>query len=79
MAAGIAGAPQADPIGVDLGPALQVGDGAAPVRDLPPGVDVLPGKAVAGAEVAVVVQQDGEARLGEGPREGLQAVVPDPA
>ncbi|GAA3352881.1 hypothetical protein GCM10017744_003760 [Streptomyces antimycoticus] len=65
MSTGIAGAPQADPVGVDFGTRFQIGDGAPPVLDLPPGVDVLARGAVAGTEGAVVVDQSDETGLGE--------------
>ena len=46
-----------DPGGVDLGQGGGVRDGVAVVADLCPRVDLLPRFAVAGAEVAVVVDQ----------------------
>ena len=50
----IAQAPDADAVGVDLGPGLGIGDGVAVVAHLRPGVGLLPRLAVAGAEASVV-------------------------
>jgi hypothetical protein len=75
VAAGVAGAPQADPSGVDLRPALQEGDRSAPVGDLLPRVDVLARRAAAGAERPVVVHQHHEAIRGEGFGKALQSML----
>jgi hypothetical protein len=78
VAARVAATPQADPLRVDLGPGLQKGDGASPVGDLLPWVDVLARLAVAGAEVAVVVKQHDEAVLRECCCERLDPMLFDP-
>ena len=75
VAAGIAAAPQSDPVGVDGRLALQEGDRPAPVGDLHPRVDVEARRSVAGAEAAVVVHQDHESRGGERAGEALQPVL----
>ena len=75
MAAGVAGAPHPDPVGVDRGVALQERDRSAPVGDLHPGVDVEARRSAAGPEPAVVVHQDHESRLGEHPGEAVQSVL----
>jgi hypothetical protein len=58
VSAGVAGAPDPDPAAVDLGQAAGVGDRVAVVADLPPGVDLLAGRPIAVAEVAVVIDND---------------------
>ncbi len=78
VAAGIAAAPQADPVRVYEGEALQEGDGPAPVGDLHPRVDVVARRAVAGPEAAVVVHQHNETRVSEHSGESLQPVVLHP-
>ena len=78
MAAGIAGAPQPDPVGVDGGVALQERDRPAPVGDLHPRVDVEARRSVAGAEPAMVVHQHHESRVGEHPGEPFQSVLLHP-
>ena len=78
MAAGIAGAPQADPAGIHAGLGLKVGDGKAPIDDLAPGVDVEARPAVADPEPAVIMDQHHEPGVGEHPREPVQTVFTDP-
>jgi hypothetical protein len=78
MPAGIAAAPQADPLRVDIGLAFQEGGRPAPVDDLNPRVDVVAWRAVAGSEPAVVVHQNYEARGGEEAGEALQSVFLHP-
>ena len=75
MAAGIAAAPQPDPVGVYEGLALQEGDRPAPVGDLHPRVDVVARRSAAGAEAAVVVHQHHKSGGGEHLGESLQAVL----
>ena len=76
VAAGIARAPEADALGVDDVEAFEVADGAPPIGDLTPRIDVLARQALAGAEAAVVVQQHDEARLGKRLRKRLDARAP---
>jgi hypothetical protein len=78
MPAGIAAAPQADPLRVDIGLALQEGDRPAPVGDLNPRVDVVAWRAVAGSEPAVVVHQHHEPGVSEEAGEALQPVFLHP-
>jgi hypothetical protein len=75
VASGEAGAPQTDPAGIDSGMRFEEGDRPPPVRDLLPGVDVLSGRAVAGPEGPVVVEQDHEPGVGERSGEPLDAVL----
>jgi hypothetical protein len=49
-------------------------EGAAPVVDLSPGVDVLARLPAAGAEGAVIVGEHHEASVGEGARVAVEAV-----
>ncbi len=72
MAAAVAGAPDADPPGRRLGQGLGERDRVARVLDLLPGVDFLARLAVARAEIAVVVDQGGEAGRGEGLGEAVE-------
>ena len=69
VAARVAAPPDPDPGGVHLGQGGGVGNGVPVVADLRPRVDLLPGLAVAGTEVAVVehehVQPGGGEHLGE--------------
>ena len=76
--AGIAAAPQADPLRVDVGLGFQEGDGPAPVGDLHPRVDVVARRAVAGSEPAMVVHQHHEPGVGEQAGEALQPVFLHP-
>ena len=78
VAAGITAAPQADPVRVYEGEALQEGDGAAPVGDLHPRVDVVARRALAGPEAAVVVYHHNETRVSEHSGESLKPVVLHP-
>lgn len=66
MAATIRGPPHADPRRVDFGAALRVRDGVLEVRDLHGGDDLVARLArggVAGAEAAVVVDEDAHVEL----------------
>jgi len=78
VAAGEAGPPQADPAGVDAVEFLQVGEYAAPVVDLPPGVDVAARPAAAEPVPAVIVDDDDKPGPGEALGEGDQALVLEP-
>jgi hypothetical protein len=68
VSAGKAGAPQTDPVGVHRGMGFQVGDGIAPIGDLPPRVDVEAWLTVADPEPAVIMHKHHQTRLGEHPR-----------
>ena len=72
MAAGVAAAPDPDPARVHLGHRLQVGDGVPVVADLRPRVDLLARLTVAGAEAAVVEDQDVEPGRGKHLGEAVQ-------
>src|SRR4029077_21114343 len=54
VGATVARAPDADPVLVHLRKRAGVGNGVTAVGNLPPGVDVLTGLAIAGAEAAIV-------------------------
>jgi len=73
MAAGIARAPQANALRVDDVLVFEEADRAPPIGDLTPWVDILARRAVTGAEVAVIVQEDDKAVGGEFLGESLQA------
>src|SRR5262245_44750492 len=61
VGAAVARAPDADPFLVHLRKRAGVGNGVTVVGDLPPGVDVLTGLAIAGAEAAIVEDKSPEA------------------
>src|SRR5713101_2546599 len=65
MPAGVAGAPDADAVLIDLGQAAGIGDRVPVVADRVVGVDLKPGLTVAVSEIAVIVDEDGEAVLDE--------------
>lgn len=47
VATGLARAPDADPVRIDLGQGFEEGDGPSPVGDLAPGVDIVTDGAIA--------------------------------
>jgi len=47
MATGIARAPDADAVRIDLGQGFEEGNGPSPVGDLVPGVDIMTDSAIA--------------------------------
>jgi hypothetical protein len=67
--------PEADALLVQFWPVLEVGDGAPPVVELLPRIDVLPRFSAAIGKAAMVVQQHDEPRFGERFGECLDAVV----
>jgi hypothetical protein len=79
VAARVARAPEADPLRVDGVVRLEEADGAPPVGDLAPRVDVLARQPVAGAEAAVVVQQDDEAAFAKASAKGSRPCSFTPA
>src|SRR5207245_4845546 len=68
----VAGAPDTDLVAIDFWTGPGVADRVAVVVDLRPRVDLVPRTAVAGAEVAIVEHERGEANLREGCREAVQ-------
>jgi len=52
----VACAPRPEPFGIDHVEAFKVADCPAPIINLPPGIDVLPRLAIAGAETAMVMK-----------------------
>src|SRR5271168_2138597 len=74
MPAGITGAPQSYPVGVDSGVGFQIGDGIAPIGDLTPRINVTARLPAASPEPAMVVDQNHETGLRVHPCEVVQAV-----
>ena len=73
----VAGAPDPDAVGIDLGQRAGVADRVAVVAHLLPGVDLQPGLAVARAEVAVVEDDRPQAGGGEHLREPVEVHLLD--
>src|SRR5262249_19456634 len=71
VAAGIAGAPDADPVRIDLGQGFEKRDGSPPVSDLAPRVDIVTDGAVASSEVPVIMHEHHEPGPCKGQSEAL--------
>src|SRR5262249_2876227 len=75
MAAGVTRAPNSDPRCIDFGKRFQKRDRPPPIGDLAPGIDVVTNGSIALAEIAMVMDQRDEPRLGEGTGKTLKAML----
>jgi hypothetical protein len=75
MAAGLARAPNTDGPASTSGRLSGIGDDIAPIRNVLPGIDVMADLTIAGAESPMVMRKNDEARIREGLRKWLDALL----